>query len=98
MRGLAAGTSIAVVFRAFGPARLAEAPTVGYLAYGIAKQTFFRRERTKKPLFFLDVSSDYYEPLRMWSAILQRQAWASALPPSDAFEANWCGSAWRPAR
>jgi alpha-galactosidase len=44
------------------------------------------------PRTFLTVfSGDYYEPLSMWSAILQRQAWAPAHPPADAFEANWCG-------
>jgi alpha-galactosidase len=44
------------------------------------------------PRTFLAVfSGDYYEPLSMWSAILQRQAWVPAQPPSDAFEANWCG-------
>jgi alpha-galactosidase len=44
------------------------------------------------PRSFLAVfSGDYYEPLSMWSAILQRQSWMPAQPPSDAFEANWCG-------
>jgi alpha-galactosidase len=44
------------------------------------------------PRTFLAVfSGDYYEPLSMWSAILQRQAWVPAQPPADAFEANWCG-------
>ncbi len=44
------------------------------------------------PRTFLAVfSGDYYEPLSMWSAILQRQSWVPAQPPSDAFEANWCG-------
>jgi len=44
------------------------------------------------PRTFLAVfSGDYYEPLRMWSAILQRQGWAPAPVPGDAYEANWCG-------
>ena len=44
------------------------------------------------PRTFLAVfSGDYYEPLSMWSAILQRQAWAPAHSPEGAYEANWCG-------
>ena len=44
------------------------------------------------PRTFLAVfSGDYYEPLSMWSAILQRQAWAPAQSPEGAYEANWCG-------
>jgi alpha-galactosidase len=44
------------------------------------------------PRTFLAVfSGDYYEPLSMWSAILQRQGWMPAKSPEGAYEANWCG-------
>ncbi len=41
--------------------------------------------------FLAMFSGDYYEPLSMWSAILQRQGWAPAKSPEGAYEANWCG-------
>jgi len=44
------------------------------------------------PRSFLAVfTGDYYEPLSMWSAILQHQGWTPAQPGSESYEANWCG-------
>jgi len=44
------------------------------------------------PRTFLAVfTGDYYEPLRLWSLILQRQGWELAKQTSGAFDANWCG-------
>ena len=44
------------------------------------------------PRTFLAVfAGDYYEPLSMWSAMLQRQGWEPATPGGQCYEANWCG-------
>ncbi len=44
------------------------------------------------PRTFLAVfTGDYYEPLSIWSRILQHQGWELAQPSSAAFDANWCG-------
>jgi alpha-galactosidase len=36
-------------------------------------------------------AGDYYEPLRLWSLILQHQGWELAKQTSGAYDANWCG-------
>lgn len=41
--------------------------------------------------FLVVFAGDYYEPLSIWSAILQHQGWVLAKPSSTSFEANWCG-------
>ncbi len=44
------------------------------------------------PRTFLAVfAGDYYEPLSLWSAMLQRQGWQPATSGSESYEANWCG-------
>jgi alpha-galactosidase len=49
-------------------------------------------ETYSTPRTFLVVfSGDYYEPLNIWSRILQRQGWDLAKPSSGSFDANWCG-------
>ena len=50
------------------------------------------RETYTTPRTFVVVfTGDYYEPLSIWSRILQRQGWDLAKPSSGAFDANWCG-------
>jgi len=34
---------------------------------------------------------DYYEPLRMWSSVLQREGWEIPKPSSEAYNVSWCG-------
>jgi len=36
-------------------------------------------------------TGDFYEPLSLWSAALQRQGWTPAKPTNADFAANWCG-------
>jgi alpha-galactosidase len=34
---------------------------------------------------------DFYEPLRMWSSILQKEGWEIPKPSSEAYNVSWCG-------
>jgi alpha-galactosidase len=36
-------------------------------------------------------SGDFYEPLRMWSSVLQREGWNIPKPSSEAYNVAWCG-------
>jgi alpha-galactosidase len=36
-------------------------------------------------------SGDFYEPLRMWSSLLQREGWNIPKPSSEAYNVSWCG-------
>jgi alpha-galactosidase len=36
-------------------------------------------------------TGDYFEPLRIWSAALQRDGWTPAKPDKADYSANWCG-------
>jgi alpha-galactosidase len=44
------------------------------------------------PRSFLAVySGDFYEPLRMWSSVLQKEGWEIPKPSSEAYNVSWCG-------
>jgi alpha-galactosidase len=44
------------------------------------------------PRSFVSVySGDFYEPLRIWSSVLQRQGWEIPKPSSEAYNVSWCG-------
>jgi alpha-galactosidase len=44
------------------------------------------------PRSFLAVySGDFYEPLRLWSRVLQREGWTLPKPSGEAYNASWCG-------
>ena len=34
---------------------------------------------------------DFYEPLRMWSSVLQKEGWNIPKPSSEAYNISWCG-------
>jgi alpha-galactosidase len=34
---------------------------------------------------------DFYEPLRMWSSILQKEGWNLPKPSAEAYNISWCG-------
>src|SRR5579864_2204145 len=34
---------------------------------------------------------DFYEPLRMWSSVLQKEGWEIPKPSSEAYNVSWCG-------
>jgi alpha-galactosidase len=49
-------------------------------------------ESLSTPWTFVAVyAGDYYEPLRMYSLLLQRRGWKPAQPHDDDYSANWCG-------
>ena len=34
---------------------------------------------------------DFYEPLRIWSSVLQKEGWELPKPSSEAYNVSWCG-------
>jgi alpha-galactosidase len=36
-------------------------------------------------------AGDFYEPLRMWSSVLQKEGWQIPKPSSEAYNISWCG-------
>ena len=36
-------------------------------------------------------SGDFYEPLRMWSSVLQKEGWDIPKPSNEAYNVSWCG-------
>jgi alpha-galactosidase len=44
------------------------------------------------PRSFLSVySGDFYEPLRIWSSVLQKEGWDIPKPSNEAYNVSWCG-------
>jgi alpha-galactosidase len=44
------------------------------------------------PRSFLSVyAGDFYEPLRIWSSVLQKEGWNLPKPSSEAYNVSWCG-------
>ena len=44
------------------------------------------------PRTFLSVySGDFYEPLRTWSSVLQKEGWDIPKPSNEAYNVSWCG-------
>ena len=49
-------------------------------------------ESYSAPRSFLSVySGDFYEPLRMWSSVLQKEGWDIPKPSNEAYNVSWCG-------
>jgi alpha-galactosidase len=49
-------------------------------------------ESYSTPRSFVAVyAGDFYEPLRMWSSILQKEGWEITKPSSEAYNVSWCG-------
>ena len=49
-------------------------------------------ESYSSPRSFVAVySGDFYEPLRMWSSILQKEGWEIPKPSNEAYNVAWCG-------
>ena len=36
-------------------------------------------------------SGDFYEPLRLWSSVLQKEGWNIPKPSNEAYNVSWCG-------
>jgi alpha-galactosidase len=49
-------------------------------------------ESFSTPRSFVAVyAGDFYEPLRMWSSILQKEGWEITKPSTEAYNVSWCG-------
>ena len=49
-------------------------------------------DKYSTPRSFLSVyAGDFYEPLRMWSSVLQKEGWELPKPSSEAYNVSWCG-------
>jgi alpha-galactosidase len=49
-------------------------------------------ETYSTPRSFVSVfAGDYYEPLRIWSSVLQKEGWELPKPSSEAYNVSWCG-------
>jgi alpha-galactosidase len=57
-----------------------------------AKTTLKPGETYSTPRSFVAVyAGDFYEPLRMWSAVLAKEGWNVPKPSSEAYNVSWCG-------
>ena len=49
-------------------------------------------ETYSSPRSFVAVyTGDFYEPLRMWSSVLQKEGWQIPKPSNEAYNVSWCG-------
>jgi alpha-galactosidase len=49
-------------------------------------------ESYSTPRSFVSVfAGDFYEPLRIWSSVLQQEGWELPKPSSEAYNVSWCG-------
>jgi alpha-galactosidase len=49
-------------------------------------------ESYSAPRSFVSVySGDFYEPLRLWSSVLQKEGWDIPKPSNEAYNVAWCG-------
>jgi len=57
-----------------------------------ANATLKPGESYSTPRSFVAVySGDFYEPLRMWSSLLQKEGWEIPKPSDEAYNVAWCG-------
>lgn len=57
-----------------------------------ANTTLKPSESYSTPRSFVAVySGDFYEPLRLWSSVLQKEGWEIPKPSSEAYNVSWCG-------
>ncbi len=56
------------------------------------KTTLRPGEAFSTPLSFVAVySGDFYEPLRLWSNVLQHEGWTLPKPTNEDYNISWCG-------
>jgi alpha-galactosidase len=69
--------------------------TDGHVNANIAipvNETLKPGETYSTPRSFLAVySGDFYEPLHMWSSVLQKEGWEIPKPSNEAYNVSWCG-------
>jgi alpha-galactosidase len=57
-----------------------------------AQTTLKPGESYSTPRSFVAVyHGDFYEPLRMWSSVLQKEGWNIPKPSNEAYNISWCG-------
>ena len=57
-----------------------------------ANTTLRAGEMYSTPRSFVAVyAGDFYEPLRMWSSVLQKEGWDIPTPSNEAYNVAWCG-------
>ena len=57
-----------------------------------AQTTLHPGESFSTPRSFVAVyHGDFYEPLRMWSSVLQKEGWELPKPSREAYNVSWCG-------
>lgn len=57
-----------------------------------AQTTLKPGEIYSTPRSFIAVyAGDFYEPLRMWSGVLQKEGWNLPKPSGEAYNVSWCG-------
>jgi len=57
-----------------------------------ANTTLKPGESYSTPRSFVAVySGDFYEPLRLWSSVLQKEGWEIPKPSNEAYNVSWCG-------
>jgi alpha-galactosidase len=55
-------------------------------------ETLKAGESYSTPRTFVAVySGDFYEPLHMWSSVLQKEGWDIPKPSNEAYNVSWCG-------
>jgi alpha-galactosidase len=74
------------------PARVAADGRVNTEVDYPANVTLKPGETYSTPRSFVSVfSGDFYEPLRIWSSVLQKEGWELPKPSSEAYNVSWCG-------
>jgi alpha-galactosidase len=57
-----------------------------------ADATLKSGETYSTPRTFVAIyAGDFYEPLRLWSSVLQKEGWEIPRPSSEAYNVSWCG-------
>jgi alpha-galactosidase len=74
------------------PARVAADGRVNAEVDYAANITLKPGDTYSTPRSFVSVfAGDFYEPLRIWSSVLQKEGWELPKPSSEAYNVSWCG-------
>ena len=74
------------------PAKVAADGRVNTEVDYAANVTLKPGETYSTPRSFVSVfAGDFYEPLRIWSSVLQKEGWDLPKPSSEAYNVSWCG-------
>jgi len=74
------------------PAKVATDGRVNVEVDSKANVTLKPGETYSTPRSFVAVyAGDFYEPLRIWSSVLQKEGWELPKPSSEAYDVSWCG-------